>query len=127
MAEQSRNFGDYVVHYSAFTTDTLSPEVAKSYRIQRSKNRILLNISVLKSGDAGIGTPVKTRINGTATNLSQQLREMELREINEDGAIYYIATAPVNHEETLTFDFNITPAGENKPFRLTFQQQFFTE
>lgn len=47
-AEQFKNFGDYTVHFSAFTTDILTPEVAKSYRIPRSKNRALLNISVLK-------------------------------------------------------------------------------
>ena len=40
-AEQSATFGDYTVHYVAFTTDILTPEVAKSYKIQRSKNRVL--------------------------------------------------------------------------------------
>ena len=40
-AEQSKSFGDYTVHYSAFTTDILTPAVAKSYRIPRSKYRAL--------------------------------------------------------------------------------------
>ena len=47
-AEQFKTFGDYTVHYSAFTTDTLSPSIAKSYKILRSKNRIMVNLSILK-------------------------------------------------------------------------------
>ena len=37
-AEQSKTFGDYTIHYVAFTTDMLSPEVARLYKIRRSKN-----------------------------------------------------------------------------------------
>ncbi len=45
-AEQSREFGKYTVHYSAFTTDNLTTAIAKQYNIPRSKKRALLNISV---------------------------------------------------------------------------------
>ena len=31
MAESSKEFGDYVVHYNAFRSDTLTPEIAKTY------------------------------------------------------------------------------------------------
>ena len=48
IAEQFETFGDYTIHYSVFTTDVLSEEIAKSYGIARSKNRALLNISILK-------------------------------------------------------------------------------
>ena len=34
-AENSKEFGDYVVHYNAFRSDTISPDVAK----QRSEER----------------------------------------------------------------------------------------
>ena len=30
-AENSKEFGDYVVHYNAFRSDTISPEIAKQY------------------------------------------------------------------------------------------------
>ena len=32
-AEQSKTFGDYTIHYAAFTTDMLSTEVARQYKI----------------------------------------------------------------------------------------------
>ena len=36
-AEQSKTFGDYTIHYAAFTTDLLSPEVARLYEIRRGQ------------------------------------------------------------------------------------------
>lgn len=126
-AEQAKIFGDYTIHYSAFTTDILTPEVAKAYRIQRSKNRALLNISVLKKVMGTTGQPVKAAVQASATNLSAQLRELEVRELNEHGAIYYIAETPVNNEETLKYILNVTPEGEPQAFAFSFDQQFFTE
>lgn len=126
-AEQSKTFGDYTIHYAAFTTDLLSPEVAKSYKIRRSKNRALLNVSVLKKVMETTGKPVTARIEATATNLSRQLRQLEMRELSSQGAIYYIAETAVNNEETLVFELNITPEGESVALNFTFRQQFFTE
>lgn len=126
-AEQSKSFGDYTVHFSAFTTDILTPEVARSYRIQRSKNRALLNVSVLKKVMNTSGSPVKARVEATATNLSAQLRELEVRELSEHGAIYYIAETTVNNRETLRYTLKIQPEGEKDTFELDFTQQFYTE
>ena len=126
-AEQSKSFGDYTVHFSAFTTDILSSEVAKLYRIPRSKNRALLNISVLKKVMNTLGSPVKANIHATATNLSSQLRELKMRELNEDGATYYIAETTVNNEETLKYTLTITPVGATETYTFSFHQQFFTE
>lgn len=125
-AGQSKNFGDYSVHYSAFTTDMLTPEVARAYQITRSKNRALLNISVLKRVLDTSTKPVRATIKASATNLSAQLKNFELREINDSGAIYYIAEAPVSHRETLKFSISVTPEGEEDTYTFTFQQQFFT-
>lgn len=126
-AEQSKTFGDYTIHYVAFTTDALPPEVAKTYKIRRSKNRALLNISVLKKIMGATGQPVKAKVAATATNLSRQLRQLDVRELTEHNAIYYIAETAVNNEETLTFSLNITPEGETVALHFTFQQQFFTD
>jgi hypothetical protein len=125
-AEQSATFGDYTVHYVAFTTDILTAEVAKEYRIQRSKSRILLNVSVLKKVMGTTATPVRAQVTATATNLSAQLRELEIRELSSDGAIYYIAETGVTNEETLKFTVRVLPEGLTEPFTVSFEQQFFT-
>lgn len=126
-AEQSRDFGDFTVHYSAFTTDILSPEIAKSYGIRRSSNRILLNISVLKKIMGTSARPVRAAVKAAATNLSSQLRELEMRELNEQGAIYYIGDLKVDHGETLKFDLAVTPEGTDDTFNFSFSQQFFVK
>ena len=125
-AEQSKDFGDYTIHYNAFTTDILSPSIAKSYRITRSKNRALLNISILKKVMGTNVTPSKAVVIASATNLTNQLRELKFREVLEEGAIYYLAELPVNNGETLKFSINVIPAGETGAYKFSFQEQFIT-
>ena len=125
-AEQLKTFGDYSVHYSTFTTDMLTAEVARSYNISRSKNRALLNISILKKVLDTNVKPVRAQVVASATNLSAQLKNLEIREISDQGAIYYIAEIPISDRETLNFNVEVTPEGETNTFTLTFQQQFFT-
>ena len=123
-AEQPRNFGDYTVHYTAFTTDNLTPSAASAYNITRSKKRALLNVSILKKTANGSSRPTRASIKGTTTSLSQQLKELSLREISEKGTIYYIAETPVVDAETLKYSLEITPEGETTAYRLSFQEQF---
>lgn len=124
-ADQSKSVGDYTVHYSAFTTDTLPRSVAKAYGIQRSQNRALLNISVLKKVMGTTAQPVRARITGTATNLNAQLRELNMRELSEDGAVYYITDFPIENDETLNFNLTIRPENSDQTIELNFQQQFY--
>lgn len=123
-AEQPRNFGDYTIHYTAFTTDNLTPSAARAYNITRSKKRALLNVSILKKTANGSSRPTRASIKGTTTSLSQQLKELSLREISEKGTIYYIAETPVVDAETLKYSLEITPEGETTAYRLSFQEQF---
>ena len=125
-AEQSATFGDYTIHYNALPTEVLDPSIAKLYNIRRSQSRALLNVSVLKKKMGLTGQPVRAAVKATATNLSAQLRSIEMRELSEQGAIYYIGELPVAHEETLKFTIEVTPDGETEPFVARFDQQFFT-
>ena len=68
-AEQSKSFGDYTLHYNAFSSDFLSAEVAKKYGIQRSNSKGLVNITVIKKNNA-LETPVTANISGNAYNLA---------------------------------------------------------
>jgi len=61
-AQQSQDFGEYVVHYNALNTKLIPPQVAKGYGIQRSSNRALLNVTVLKKVMDTPGTPVGAQV-----------------------------------------------------------------
>lgn len=120
-------FGDYVVHINALTTDQLPAEVAQGYQIARSKNRAMLNISLLKKSGTN-ETPVAAEVDVVVKNLSNQIKDMTAREIRESDplAIYYIGEVPVNHEETLVFNVDIKPEGESEIILLSYRQRFFT-
>ena len=125
-AEQAETFSGYAVHYNAFATDMLDPTVARSYHIQRSKNRALLNISVLKKVMGTSGTPIKAQVSASATNLIQQFREIPVHEVRDGEAIYYLGEFRISNEETLKFTIDVTPAGGPK-HTFSFTQQFFTD
>ncbi|MCU0989077.1 MAG: DUF4426 domain-containing protein [Xanthomonadales bacterium] len=128
VAQQSQDFGDYVVHYNALNTNLLPPQVAQGYGITRSPNRALLNVAVLKKVMDTPGTPAKAVVTATGTNLTGQLREIEIREIRDpEGAIYYIGEFPVHNLETYRFEVAVAVEGENEPLMVVFRQQFYTE
>lgn len=119
-------FGNYIVYYNALPTDMLAPQVARQYKIKRSKNRGMFNIAVQRRVPGKpLGQPVAARISGQAVNLNEQVKKMKPREIKEGTTIYYIGEFPVADRETLDFTFEITPEGEAKPFTLRFRQTFY--
>lgn len=126
LAENSQEFGDYVVHYNALGTDFLAPDVAKHYGITRSKNRGMINISVLKKSLGVAGQPVHAQVSARAVNLNNQTRTLDVREVDDKGAIYYVAEFPVTNRETLEFTVEVIPKGDT-PKTVKFRQQFFVE
>ena len=129
----SSDIGDHVIHFSAQLTDQLPPEIAAAYNIVRSKNRAMLNVSIIRESD---GIPVPGVVTVKTVNLTGQLKNVTMRKIeeppnsadaNDRGAIYYIGVTPVAHRETLNFDISITPEGVSQASQLRFQRQFYTD
>jgi hypothetical protein len=120
----SEIIGDHVVHFSAQTTDQLPPEVARAYSIVRSKNRAMLNVSVLRASD---NAAVEAGVTVKAVNLTGQLKNITMRQIDEQNAIYYIGEVAIANRETLIFDISVTPEGEDSPSDVRFKRQFFTD
>ena len=86
----------------------------------------MINVSILKKVMGTTGTPSRATVVASATNLNNQLREVEFREVLEEGAIYYLAEVPVTNGETLKFSLNITPEAETEAYKFSFQEQFVT-
>lgn len=123
----SADIGDYVVHFSAQTTDHLPPAVAREYNIVRSKNRAMLNVSVIRKSD---NLPVLADVAVNTVNLTGQLKNVTMRKIEEPGdtiAIYYIGDTTVANREVLVFDINVKPDGENTVSELRFKRQFYSD
>jgi len=128
IAQQAQEFGDYIVHYNALSSSLITPEVAKAYNIKRSDSRALINISVLKNAGDQMPTAVKAKVTTSGRNLTGQTRNVDMREIDDgDGAIYYIGELSVRNMETFDFTVMVLAEGQNKPFKVKFRQQFYTE
>lgn len=121
-AENSKALGDFIVHFNALSTESLPPKVAQAYGIIRSKNRGLLNVSVVRKD--GLAGGVEADIKVRATNLTGQLRNIELRKIQEQDAIYYISDFNVADRETLDFFITVTTA-DQQTGNMSLRQQFF--
>lgn len=123
----SSDIGDFVVHFSAQSTDQLPPEVARAYNIVRSKNRAMLNVSIIRKSD---NTSVSADVTVKTVNLTGQLKNVTMRRIEEPGdtaAIYYIGETVVANRETLIFDIRVTPEGTNRASDVRFKRQFYTD
>ena len=116
--------GDFVVHFSAQSTDQLPPDVARTYNIVRSKNRAMLTVSVLRAANNAAVTAVVTV---KTVNLTGQLKNVTMRQENEGDAIYYIGEVTIANRETLIFDISVTPDGVEKASDVRFKRQFFTD
>jgi len=125
--ENSTQVPGYTIHHNALTTDFLSVDVANSYGIRRSKNRGLLNVSVIKNEPGTTGTAVTAKVSASARNLIGQTRELEMKEVKEAEAIYYLSDFPVVDHETLHFTIEVTPAGADRSHTAKLKQEFFPE
>ncbi|TDJ35169.1 MAG: DUF4426 domain-containing protein [Gammaproteobacteria bacterium] len=124
-AEQSSEFGEYVIHYVALPTTQLSRDVARAYNIKRSKSRAMLNVTVLKKQGDEPAKPVTAEVVAIATNLTGQRKNITMRTVGDGGAIYYIGEFTVTHREVLDFDIQIITADSEEPIGVEFRQQFY--
>ncbi|WP_303901598.1 DUF4426 domain-containing protein [Thiohalomonas denitrificans] len=126
-AGKFRDFDDYRVHFSAFNSTVIAPEVARAYDLPRSDYRGMLNITVQrKESDTPPYPATNADLRAQATNLAGQTKQISMQRIEEGDAIYYIGGFPVSHREVLDFRVDIQPEDSDQTYNLQFRQQFFT-
>ncbi len=126
-AEQVQKVGKYAIHYVAFGSTFLTPEIARTYDITRSRYVGLVNITVIDTSLPGDEThAVAVKIDGTARNLLGNVKNLSFKEIREGTAIYYIAEVGHRNEETFTFDITLSN-GKDLSSELSFHQKFFVD
>lgn len=126
--ESFQQFGKYEIHYNAVRADQIPADVARAHGIDRSKNRVMLNVTMLRQdADGAPRKPVKGTVSVDAYNLNGQLKNIEMRQVTEGEAIYYIGTTPISGNEILVFDIKATPENETTPFEVKLKREFFTD
>jgi len=123
-AEQAIHSQKYDIHYNAFNTMMVTPEVAQSYGFTRARNRALLNVSVI---DRITKRPLAAVVTGTRTNIIGQMIPLEFLQIKEQNAIYYIAQLRFTEQEMWRFELKIQPDLNADAIPLKFSQTFYLE
>ena len=123
-AEQAIHSQKYDIHYNAFNTMIVTPDVAQTYGFTRARNRALLNVSVI---DKVTRKPLPAVVTGTRTNIIGQVLPLEFEQIKEQNAIYYIAQLRFTEEEMWRFELKIQPDLNAKAIPLKFSQIFYLE
>ena len=121
-AERKHSFGEYDVHYIAFNSGFLQPDIAAAAGLVRSKSQGVLNVSVLKAGK-----PTMALVSGTVKNLLGQDRPLAFKQLKEgEEDIYYLAQFPFDSRETLRFSLTVQPVGA-EAVNFEFTQEFFPD
>ncbi|MGF1739039.1 DUF4426 domain-containing protein [Photobacterium satsumensis] len=123
-AEQFEKIGNLEVHYSSFPSTFLTPDVASTYKIQRSRYSAVINVTVLDTEKQG--KPAVTAVlNGQAKNLLGSIKNLSFREIREGKAIYYIAE--IKHANEERFNFSIDMSHNGTRGNIKFDQTFYVD
>ncbi|WP_417616494.1 DUF4426 domain-containing protein [Oceanisphaera sp.] len=113
--------GDWTVHYSALPSTFLTPEVARTNRIERSRYNGILNIAVLDEN----GKSLQVNLTGEGKTLIGTVRKLEFQTIREGDAIYYIAEYPYRNVDNVLFTIDIQ--GPNRGGEFSFRHTFYTD
>ena len=88
---------------------------------------IHVNLVILKqSPEGGEPNPVHGNVSVSAANLTGQLKNVDLKEIDDGTSIYYLGIVSVDDRETINFDFDVVPEDEIEPLLIRYSYQFYT-
>lgn len=127
LAEQSMADGRYEIHYNAFNSSFITPEVAQQNGLVRSKYRALVNVSVLEIGADGNKQPTTAIVSGQAANLLGQAQQLEFKKIDEGNALYYIGSFRFTEDEQLKITLRVQPDPNRPAYNIEFDQRFYVD
>ncbi|KWV75653.1 DUF4426 domain-containing protein [Pseudomonas paracarnis] len=117
-ANRKKDFGDITVHYNTFTSSFLPAETAQKVGVVRSKEKGLINVTVIK----GV-SPVTAQVTGTVKDLGGKSEILTFKQIEEKSGISYLAPYSVTQREYKTFTINVETGGKAHGFQ--FNQELF--
>lgn len=119
-AERSTQQGEFQLHYNAFTSGFLSPEMARRAGILRSRTKGVLIVSIQRDGE-----PWKGRVEVTAVDAKRRRQDVVMRELTESRAVSYVGSFDIREGESLRFSIRATPEGQREVLAVDFAQAFF--
>ena len=122
---ESRQFGEYEVFYSIFSSSFLRPEIAEAYDIVRAADRAVLNITVRRK-QHGRSVAVGAGLSAVRSDLINRM-PLQMREFREPGAIYYLGEFSYKNGDTHYFSVSIKPEGDTANLELQFSKTLYED
>lgn len=119
-AEQKIQIGEFEIHYTAFPSMLVPADTANLHGLTRAENRLLLNLSVRRTGE-----PVPARVTGQVVNILNQAQPLTFFEVSEQTAIYYLAEVVNQEKDWLRFTLEIEFSKDHPPYVLEFNRQYY--
>lgn len=117
--------GNFEVHYAAFNSMDVPPEVATALGVKRSGQRGVLVINARAYDDDGISHSVRASAKGRISNLVGQNKAFAPRLV-EDGDVWYVLSGfSITEGERLRFVLEVTPEGSDMAVPIEFRQAFY--
>ncbi|MCV6588725.1 MAG: DUF4426 domain-containing protein [Marinobacterium sp.] len=126
-AAQFVEFDNYEIHYNAFNSSFVKPEIAQQNNLVRGKRRALVNVSVLQKQSDGTLKAVNALVSGSATNLIGQEQQMKFNKIDEGKAIYYIGSFGFTDAQVMRIGLDVQPDPNKPAYTINFEQKFYTD
>lgn len=117
---QFKQLGPWEVHYIAFASTFLQPDIARIYKLTRSKAQGVISISVL---DKDSKASQRVSVTGYALNALGQQVKLNFRRVSEQDSIYYLAQ--ISHDNADEFRFFIEVQHGNTQEKLQFKHTFY--
>ena len=119
-----RRFGDYTIRSSTAGTENLSAETARAHGIERGPRKAVLNVTVLKKED-GTEKTVPARLRVYVRNLTQERRQIDMRETAAGGYVSYMGTYDFVHGAVLDFTIEAQPENSGKTLTMTYRERMW--
>jgi len=116
-----RDAGRYAVHYNAMPSDELDAGLAERYGLPHSGDRCVVTVAVM---DKESGSAVRARVMGSATRPDGRMHHVEMREIRDEGGVYYVGELPIESSAELEFKLEIRPSPASAPQTIRFTRRF---
>ncbi|KMN14232.1 hypothetical protein TU86_09535 [Pseudomonas weihenstephanensis] len=104
--QRQKTFGDTTVYYNAIPSTFLTPDIANTVGVMRSKQNAVLNITVNKAGNN-----IAANVQGSVKTGDEKATPLSFRQVGKNGEINYLAQFPVKGPQTFTFKVDVKAPG----------------
>ena len=116
-----REVGPYAVHYNAMPASDLDPSLAERHGLPRGGDRCVVTVAVMERDS---GAAVEAGVMGSATRPDGRMHRLDMREIRDEGGVYYVGVLPLETSARLEFKLEVRPAPAMPPQTIRFTREF---